>query len=75
MLDSSTPLSTRVYKLIFGTQRCAMNVHAFHAAPFFKPPSFAEIAGVVISGDADWDETGALLQHSWRHVAPKRALV
>ncbi|WP_342451476.1 MmcQ/YjbR family DNA-binding protein [Neoroseomonas nitratireducens] len=46
------------------------------AAPdrFFVPPYVGHKGwiGVVLDGDADWEEVAALVRRSWRMTAPKR---
>jgi hypothetical protein len=43
----------------------------FTRAPFFRPVWFANIAGLLIDRDTDWDEVEALLTQSYRVLAPK----
>jgi hypothetical protein len=40
--------------------------------PFFKPPWAADIVGMVIEPDVDWDEVGELITESYCVLAPKR---
>ena len=40
--------------------------------PFFKPPWFPDIVGVVVDGSTDWDEIGELVAESYRLLAPRR---
>ena len=39
--------------------------------PFFKPVWFADIVGVLIDADTDWNEIAELLTESYCAVAPK----
>lgn len=40
--------------------------------PFFRPPWFADIVGLALDEDTDWDEVAELLTASYRALAPKR---
>jgi hypothetical protein len=40
--------------------------------PFFKPPWFADIVGMALDANADWDEVAELLTDSYCVMAPKR---
>lgn len=44
--------------------------HAPH--PFFKPQWSANVVGLVLDADTDWDEVAELLVESYRVSAPKR---
>ena len=39
--------------------------------PFFKPVWFADIVGLTVGDDTDWDEVTELLTESYCAVAPK----
>ena len=41
-------------------------------APFFKPPWFADIVGMAITDDVDWDEVTELVTESYRLLAPRK---
>jgi len=43
----------------------------FRRPPFFRPPWFANIAGVLLEAHTDWDELDVLLRASYRVLAPK----
>ena len=45
---------------------------AHAGAPFFKPPWFADIVGMTIGDDTDWDEVAELVTESYRLLAPKK---
>jgi hypothetical protein len=51
-------------------QRCA--APRFRRAPFFRPPWFPNIAGVVVDARTDWDEIASLVKDSYRVLAPKK---
>jgi hypothetical protein len=40
--------------------------------PFFKPGWGADVVGMVLDGDVDWDEIAELLTESYCILAPKR---
>nr|WP_225311055.1 MmcQ/YjbR family DNA-binding protein [Microbispora cellulosiformans] len=40
--------------------------------PFFRPPWFPDIVGMVVEDDVDWSEVTELLAESYRHLAPRR---
>ncbi|QWP77351.1 MmcQ/YjbR family DNA-binding protein [Lysobacter sp. K5869] len=44
----------------------------FKRAPFFRPVWFANIAGLIVGEDSDWDEIADLIVASYRVLAPKR---
>lgn len=45
----------------------------FTKAPFFKPPWFSNIVGLVLDeARTDWDEVGELVRGSFRVLAPKK---
>ena len=52
----------------------AQEVGAFAAAghPFFTPPWFPNIVGLVLDGDTDWDEVAELVVESYCTLAPQR---
>jgi hypothetical protein len=41
-------------------------------APFFKPPWFADIVGLVLDERTDWDEVAELITESYCVLAPQR---
>lgn len=41
-------------------------------SPFFKPRWAANVVGLVLDDDTDWDEVGELLVESYLAAAPKR---
>lgn len=43
-------------------------------APFFWPGWFPNMVGVVVDDSTDWDELGALIEQSYRVLAPKRSV-
>lgn len=47
----------------------------FTRRPFFKPPWFATIVGLVVDPSTDWDAVAGLLIASYRLLAPKRLRV
>lgn len=44
----------------------------YRRAPFFKPVWFADVLGLRLDADADWDEIEELLIASYRVLAPKK---
>jgi hypothetical protein len=44
----------------------------FRRAPFFRPPWFPNIAGVLLDEQSDWDEIDTLLRVSYRVLAPRK---
>jgi hypothetical protein len=40
--------------------------------PFFKPGWGADVVGMVLDDDVDWDEVAELLTESYCVLAPKR---
>jgi hypothetical protein len=52
----------------------AQEVRAFAGAgpPFFVPPWFPNIVGLVLDADTDWDEVAELVTESYCTLAPKR---
>jgi len=40
--------------------------------PFYKPAWGADVVGMVLDGDTDWDELAELLTESYQVLAPKR---
>jgi len=43
----------------------------FQRTPFFRPPWFANIAGLFIDAETDWDDVTALVTDSYCVLAPK----
>jgi hypothetical protein len=62
------PASVLTFRL--GKQNCASP--RFRRAPFFRPPWFANIAGLLLDAATDWDEIEALLRASYRVLAPRK---
>jgi hypothetical protein len=52
----------------------AQEVQGFGAAgpPFFVPPWFPNIVGLVLDADTDWDEVAELVTESYCTLAPKK---
>jgi hypothetical protein len=46
----------------------------FRRAPFFRPVWFANIAGLFIDADTDWDDVTSLVVESYCALAPKKLL-
>jgi hypothetical protein len=44
----------------------------FTRAPFFRPPWFPNIAGVMLDANTDWDEIDVLIRESYRLLAPRK---
>lgn len=40
--------------------------------PFFVPPWFTDIVGVILDAITDWDEIAELITESYRVLAPKK---
>ena len=57
--------------MTFRSPRPEAEVHAYTWAPFFRPPWFRDIVGMRLDAHTDWDEVGACVLESWRHLAPK----
>jgi len=53
-----------------GKEHCA--AVRFRRAPFFRPPWFPNIAGVLLDSRSDWDEIDTLLRGSYRVLAPRK---
>ena len=51
-------------------QNCASP--RFRRAPFFRPPWFPNIAGLLLDAATDWDEVETLLRASYRVLAPRK---
>jgi hypothetical protein len=47
----------------------------FRRAPFFRPPWFPNIAGMLLDSGTDWDEVDVLLRASYRMLAPRKLAV
>lgn len=41
-------------------------------APFFVPPWFVDMVGVVLDAVVDWDEIAEMITESYRMLAPKK---
>ncbi|MEV0806915.1 MmcQ/YjbR family DNA-binding protein [Micromonospora sp. NPDC050200] len=52
-------------------------IHALvaHGDPFFKPGWGADVLGMVVDDETDWDEVGELLTESYCLLAPKKLIV
>ncbi len=46
-----------------------------HGAPFFKPPWWTDIVGVVLDDATDWDEIAELVTESYCTLAPAKLAV
>ena len=40
--------------------------------PFFKPPWFADIVGIALDAQTDWEEVGELVAESYCLLAPRK---
>ena len=58
--------------LTFRWPKAQVDVPRFNRHPFFRPPWFPNIVGLVIDGRTDWDEVDALVVQSYCVLAPKR---
>jgi hypothetical protein len=57
--------------LTFRTARPTRELARFGRAPFFRPPWFANIVGLVLDAQTDWQEVASLLSESYCVLAPK----
>ena len=53
-----------------GKEHCA--AARFRRAPYFRPVWFANIAGLQLDENSDWDEIEDLLRASYRVLAPRK---
>ncbi|RYF44016.1 MAG: MmcQ/YjbR family DNA-binding protein [Comamonadaceae bacterium] len=60
--------------LTFRLPAHALDSPRFMRAPYFRPPWFANIAGLVLGDRSDWDDIELLLAGSYRVLAPKTLL-
>jgi hypothetical protein len=60
--------------LTFRSMGRALEPPSFDHAPFFRPPWFKNIVGMIIDSDTDWDRVGRLLVTSYRVCAPKKLI-
>lgn len=67
---ASTPGPACVLTFRLSPENCA--AARFRRAPFFRPPWFPNIAGVLLDEKTDWDEIDALLRASYRVLAPRK---
>lgn len=44
----------------------------FTRPPYFRPPWFADIVGLILDADTDWEDIAPLVLASYRVVAPKK---
>ena len=58
--------------LTFRSASAAHDAPTFRNPPFFKPVWFADIAGLVIDIDTNWDEVAELVTESYCLLAPKK---
>ncbi len=58
--------------LTFRAPLAALGAPRFKRAPFFRPPWFANIAGLFIDADTDWDDVASLVTDSYCVLAPKK---
>ena len=58
--------------LTFRGPRPAIDAPRFARAPFFRPPWFDNIVGMLIDATTDWDEVEDLVVQSYGLLAPKR---
>ena len=58
--------------LTFRTVGPETDALAHGGPPFFKPPWFPDIVGMVLDECTDWDEVGELLTESYRLLAPHK---
>ncbi len=58
--------------LTFRSPRPQLDSPRFRRAPFFRPPWFPDIVGMVLDEAADWYEVGALVTRSYRLLAPAK---
>ena len=58
--------------LTFRSANAARDAPTFRTHPFFKPVWFADIAGLIVDDDTDWDEVAELLTDSYCILAPKK---
>jgi ABC-type glycerol-3-phosphate transport system substrate-binding protein len=58
--------------LTFRVPKLEASAPRFTKEPFFKPPWFSNIVGLVVGDDTDWDEAGVLLRKSFKVLAPAK---
>ena len=58
--------------LTFRSSGEELAVLAAHGSPFFKPPWWSDIVGVVIDDDTDWGEIAELVIESYCALAPAK---
>lgn len=58
--------------LTFRSAHAARGAPTFDRLPFFKPVWFADIAGLVLGDDTDWDDVAELVTESYCILAPKK---
>jgi hypothetical protein len=60
--------------ITFRSQGREFEPPSFDRAPFFRPVWFANIVGMTLDENADWDRVGRLLIASYRVLAPRYLL-
>jgi hypothetical protein len=58
--------------ITFRSANAARDAPTFRRHPFFKPVWFADIAGMIVDDDTEWDEVAELLTESYCILAPKK---
>ena len=58
--------------LTFRAPLAALQAPRYKRHPFFRPPWFANIAGIFIDADTDWDDVTALVVESYCVLAPRK---
>jgi len=58
--------------LTFRSAGPELDALAHTGPPFFKPPWFPDIVGMVIDERTDWDEVTELVTESYRLLAPQK---
>jgi hypothetical protein len=62
------PITVITFRSALATRDAPM----FRRHPFFKPLWFADIAGMVVDDDTDWNEVAELVTESYCILAPKK---
>jgi hypothetical protein len=47
----------------------------FDRPPFFRPPWFPNIMGLVLDDSTDWDDVAGVVRESYRVLAPRKLAV
>lgn len=58
--------------LTFRSRLTEVDDEAFRKPPFFKPVWWPDIAGMILTDGADWDDVAKLIAASYRILAPKK---